>query len=288
MRRFEPDLILCRGDWRQIYKTALRLRIPYLLIEHDVATLRDGGTVKEQRNEREMIENASGMILPSEDLIPYLASRYVLPPYRVIHLRPSGEDINFQPSRRKLLGLNLVYAGGLARRSRRRTGFGYRAYHGIFRAFMRAGWTVTLFPTCDNGTAVEEYRKIGCKIMKPKRYRDLLREMGKFQAGFLGYNKRGVPRQAFAYSQMARPNKTWDYLAAGIPTIAFNVGGLAKIIRRGGWGVILKNLKPTTIKALSKRLPRITNAMRKREVIERDSESLHSLLHEGLTYASHN
>jgi len=120
LRRFEPDLILCRGDWRQIYKTALRLRIPYLLIEHDVATLRDGGTVKEQRNEREMIENASGMILPSEDLIPYLASRYVLPPYRVIHLRPSGEDINFQPSRRKLLGLNLVYAGGLARRSRRR------------------------------------------------------------------------------------------------------------------------------------------------------------------------
>lgn len=266
--KYGPDIVFVHGDWQTSHTEAINLKIPYILIEQDVFSMRIDATKEQLERERRMLESAAGIIFTSEEMLEYCDSKYKLPDTELIHLRPFKSDIDFEPLP-KLPGKNLVYAGGIVKRSRKETPYGYRAYHEIFKAFINAGWNVHLYACDVNQEALPEYQEIGCITHNYVPYTELLKEMSQYTAGLQSYNKEGVPEKAYAYTQQCRPNKTWDYLAAGIATIGFQAGSAAELYD-GKWGVKINDLKPKTLKGLAKMLPIITEDMRRSEVMEHD------------------
>lgn len=280
-----PDMMVVRGDSRPDYKIAIKHKIPYLLIENDVNSLRRGLIDEVSQQERHMVENASAMLLTSKEHAKYFIklakeNGLRLPYFKVIHTRPLKKDIEGIKPKEKLKGLNLVYAGGIMPGWRHSyKPYGYRCYHGIFEAFIRAGWKVHIYSASYNTWRLTEYKEIGCEIHDRLPYKELIQEMGKYTAGFHGYNQTGVNEMGYKYTQMCMGNKIWDYLAAGIPTIGFQ-GGKGMNIYKGKWGIVIKDLKEDTIKNLPEKLEKlkITDQMREENVMDEDIDKYKKLI----------
>ncbi len=275
LRHVPGRLALVAGDHWPEWREALAAGLPYIVDEHDVVSLRTGAGHAE---ERAMLEGASAAIFTSEDHRDYLLELGVkLPPHEVIHLRPLAGDLDFRPLPKRP-GKHLVYAGAIVEEALRAGPFGYRCYHRIFAAFIRAGWTVHVY-TPMRGEPLLELRRLGVQVHPFVPHAELARETSQFTAGLHGYEHAGVPELAARYCDTCRPNKTWDYLAAGIPTICVNGGNSAKLLEAGGWGVALESLAPEQLaRAEPDRLPRITEPMRAAQVIDADAERLYALV----------
>ena len=249
------------GDNYRDYQKPLNAGIPYLLIEHDVASLRSG---MESDSEREMIENAAAMIVTSEGYLPHLSKRYTLPEtVEVIHLRPILRDLDFRPLP-KLEGQHIAYAGGIMPAKMEDTPFGYRVLCEPFVALTESGWTVHIYPAGKCTPHAQGYRDIGCVIHERVSPGDLYRELSQYQAGFHGWGRTGA--QAFVHA--CRPNKAWEYLGAGIPTLGFNAGPIGDIYEDGGWGYVhKKSWAATTRKVLG---IEIDPLVRRAQVMETD------------------
>ena len=265
--RYQPDLIFCHGDWLLDYQIPLGLKIPYLLFEHDIHSLRTKLNNRQLSQEQEMLENAGGIIFTSEDHQDHCNKHFDITCNQgIVHLRPLRQSLAWEPLQ-KLPGKHLVYAGGLTTTAG--GNYGYRSYHKIFEAFIKAGWEVHVYPANTYATATaKSYTRIGCHVYKNITYNSLLQQMSQYTAGLQSYNKENTLEKAFAYTQTCRPNKVWDYLAAGIPTIGLNPGNCAKIYQEGGWGVVLPDVKPTSLESIE--LPTISDSLRFKQVMEND------------------
>lgn len=262
------DAGLVGGDWWGHHEAFRQHGTPYVLVAHDITTIRMRGY---SDNERRMLEGAASVIFTSEEHEDYCASRYRMPPHRTIHLRNTREQIAFKPLP-KLPGKHLVYAGGVTAWSQRTGAYGYRSYHRIFAEVMAAGWTVHVYP-CYLASAeiIAEYAAIGCVVHDQVPHTELPREMSRYTAGLQAYADERCDPLALAYTKTCRPNKTWDYLAAGIPTIGFNAGNTSALYD-GKWGIVLDSL--AEFEALSEDdLPSRAKIMRhrSREVMENDA-----------------
>lgn len=282
LRHVPGRLALVAGDHWPEWREARAAGVPYIVDEHDVVSLRTGAGYEE---ERAMLEGAQAVIFTSEDHRDYLLDRGVnLPPHEVIHLRPLAGDLDFRPLPKRL-GKHLVYAGAVVEEAMRASPFGYRAYHQIFAAFIRAGWTVHVY-TPMRGIVLLELRRLGVVVHPPVPHAELARETSQYAAGLHGYEHQGVPELAARYCDTCRPNKTWDYLAAGIPTICVNGGNSAKLVEGGGWGVSLEGLDLEQLARVElARLPQITEAMRAAQIIDADAERLYALVDGALARA---
>jgi len=263
------DALVVYGDKRDIYKVPVRHGRKYLLIEHDVATLR-GLNFHDQ--EREMVQKAGVVLTTSEDHADYLLSQYGIES-TTIHLRPLKSMLNYK-TLPKLQGNTLCYCGGLFPWGSRTKRFGYRSYHKIFEEFTKRGWRVHIYPTKRRKLSVEkEYKAIGCEFRESQTQDNLYRQLSQYTAGFQGYNKIDVPEIVYNYSQSCRPNKLWEYLASGIPTIGFQ-GGNGMKIYDGGWGVALNSLDELD----NLQLPVITKGMQEEQVMDNDVELLRTCI----------
>ena len=156
----------------------------------------------------------------------------------VLYLRPSIVDLDFLPLP-KLPGKNIVYAGGLLDNTQPHDiggRFSYRCYADIFKKFIEQGWSVHLYAARQRPNI---YTQIGCHY-HPRfaEGKELYREMSKYQLGFQGFND---VNGSFDYAKTCRPNKIWNYLAAGIPTVGINPGNGIELYE-GKWGYELKDL----------------------------------------------
>lgn len=274
----KPDLVICHGDRWPMYKQPLSMGIPYILVEHDVYSLRTGQFYSD---EREKIENAFAVIFTSEDHLEYYRSLgFKLPPVGIVPLKPLKKDLVFI-RKPKIGGKHLVYAGGLVTHDRKSSYFGYRAYHGIFKAFIQAGWIVHVYVPGSLRRSFTDYVDIGCIVHGSLPYSTLLAEISQYTAGLQSYNRESVPEIAYKYTQLCRPNKLWDYLAAGIPTIGFQ-GGNGMEIYRDKWGVVVDNLNKETLRGLDKNLPKITDEMRFKENMDDCMEVFKNFIDEAL------
>jgi hypothetical protein len=266
IRKLQPALIFVRGDWLQYYKVALMYDIPYILIEQDVHSLRTKLKKRQLAMEREMVDEAAGIIFTSEDHLAYCKQmNYNVDNSVVIHLRPLKEQLAWAKLS-PLEGKHLVYAGGLVTHAG--GSYGYRGYERIFKAFMEAGWTVHVYANKNQYATVRKYGALGCVQHGWKSYPELLQEMSQYTAGLQAYAKVGVCERQFAYTQTCRPNKTWDYLAAGIPTIGLYHGNCAKIYVDGGWGVTIPDIEKSTLENIE--LPSFPDSLRYEQVMEKD------------------
>lgn len=276
----ESDLAACdaavvKADRSPTYALALGLGLPYVLVCHDVATMRDPG-YDQPDAEREMLESAAAVIFVTDPLHRYCEERYDLPPHEVVALRPLARDLDFTPLP-KLPGKTLVYAGGIVERHLACTPWGYRVYHDIFAAAIAGGWRVYVHPALPRPRAVRELRALGCIVKDSVPESDLPRELSQYTAGLQAYNACGVTPQGLRYASLAWPNKTWLYLSAGIPTIGTNPGWESARIYGGRWGVVLDSLEDFG-RIGAEDLPTITSQLRHSETIEQDLPKLRRLL----------
>jgi hypothetical protein len=275
----KPDFMVVRGDARRDYELALRFKLPYILIENDIFSMRNGHS---EDKDKHKIEKASAIIFTSDGHVQYCKEKgYKLPYYEIIHSRPLKKDLGFEPLP-KLEGLNLVYAGGIGNSwNSRKTPYGYRAYHEIFKKFIEAGWKVHIYPAIYKN--LSEYRDIGCIVHNTIKAENILKELSQYTAGFHGYNKIDVPENAYNYTQNCIGNKCWDYLGAGIPTVGFQ-GGKGMNIYRNKWGVVLRSLSNRTLSNLPKRLEKlnITDEMRYENVMDNDLDKYENVVNKAL------
>lgn len=288
------DLGICWGDVHLLYKEFLKRNIPYLLIEHDVYSLRFGVNEKLLSHDREKMENASAVIFTSEEHAEYyemLKKKYGwhIPKYVVIHNKPLRKDIKFKP-KQKLEGLHLVMAGGILRycvdasQKGRVANFNYKAFHYIYRKFIEAGWNIHIYPTkFTKINTLSEYKDMGCTLHEWVPGDKIYEEMSQYTAGIQANNDINTPERAFKYSQSTRPNKLYDYLAAGIPTIGYQ-GGHGMEIFRDKWGIVIDDLEPETLKAIPERLKKIkiTKKMRYDNVLEKEKDKIKHIINVAL------
>ena len=235
---------IVRGDHSKDFEKAQRAGLPYLLIQHDVWSVRAG--LPRCDDEERMMRGASAILYTSEHHHD-LSERYSDLPYsEVVHLRPFRKDLDFTPLP-KLPGRNIVYAGGIVGKDGSDM-FGYRKYHRIFAELMKCGWTVHLYPAWGAVERGVEYAEMGCIVHDPVSQSDLYRELSQYQVGFQGYARVGPQ----AYIRSCRPNKLWEYLAAGIPTFGYNTG-TGSHLYEGRWGYVAKSLKafPETLEKVA-------------------------------------
>lgn len=235
LRTLKPDVVLVRGDASNLYRAPLAVGIPYVVCENDVSSWRKGTSPRE----REMLENAAAVVFTSEAHRAHLQADGVdLPPSETVWLRPTRAALDFEPLP-KLDGRHLVYAGGIQSWRHRTSAWGYRAYHRIFEAFLAAGWQVHVYPSRSSYArpVIDEYRTLGCTMHDTVPAGELYRELSQYTAGLHGYSWHNVPKRSLDYALHCMPNKTWEYLAAGIPTVTINGGISGRVMVDGGWGV---------------------------------------------------
>jgi hypothetical protein len=257
------DFAIVRGDRSSDFRQAQRAGLPYILIEHDVWSVRAGR--KRDDTEEQMLQGATCIIFTSAHHID-LAQRYEdLPLSFDVALRPLASDLDFEPLP-KLPGQNLVYAGGLAQ-SGSKGKFGYRDYRSIFERLMAVGWTVHVYPAWGGVKHAEAYEAIGCVFHDPVPQTELYRELSQYQAGFQGYAKHGSQ----VYVKSCRPNKLWEYQAAGIPTFGYNTG-TGSDVYEGKWGFVAKTFKDFGRVSKKVLALQISEEMRVSEVMDADEE----------------
>ncbi len=215
------------GDHGKEWRRCAEADVPFVLVENDVASLRSRSTASVD-NEREMHAAARAVLYPSEAMRDVCVARYKPAHTEVVMLRPLARDLAFEPRPRE--ERTLVYAGGIrdigAARGR---GYGYRLYHDIFAAAIAAGWRVIVHPSARTGE-LSGYAAIGVEVREHVPARDLYQALSGYAVGLQGYAEEGYG------TRYCVPNKTWEYLAAGIPTLGVN-GGLAARIYHGRWGI---------------------------------------------------
>lgn len=262
------DVAIVEGDKCRDYQQAIRAGIPYVLIQHDTASIRFD--VAEDQTERQMVENAACVLFTSETHAAWMEERYTLPPWRIVHLRPFAADLDFEPLAK--VERSVVYAGGIVPLANRDKGFGYRAYHPIFARLIDAGWQVHIYPAWNGADTDGSFHALGCVVHDEVPQRALYRELSQYTVGFQGYAETGPQ----CYVKGCRPNKLWEYLAAGIPTVGYNTGDGAKVYA-GRWGTVAKTLD--SLPAAAARAARIdVTPYRASEVIDGDIDVFRELI----------
>lgn len=149
----EPDLVFVRGDTLDDYLEPKSLGIPYIAIEQDCMSLRQGIAPFELELDR--IENASGMIFNTRTIAQHYINHGVkLPPWIVVPLMPLKSDLVFVPPEKLYRNNTLVYAGNVVPWQKRSDVYGYKALHDVFKLFMNAGWEVHAYLNATKSTQV--------------------------------------------------------------------------------------------------------------------------------------
>lgn len=269
------DFAVVRADRYREYRLALLADLPYLLVCHDVATMRDPDTTA-ARGEAEMLAHASAVVFISGPIRDYCRERYELPPHDVIRLRPFAIDLDFEPPDVRVPH-SLVYAGGVMPASVLGTPMAYRAIGDSLAIAVEAGWQVHVYPSTLKERAARELRDRGCVVHDTVPERDLLRELSRYTAGLQLFNVHDVAPSGLRYAQLAWPNKCWLYLSAGIPTVSCHPDFEAGRIIASLGGLVIDGAEALA-SLTEEMLHPVDEAVRRREVIDGDLPRLERLL----------
>lgn len=119
---------------------------------------------------------------------------------------------------------------------------GFRYFVDVFRKFLDAGIHVYLM---NAGEAVfpevmETYKGPGMEnlhMMIGKPYRELYQELAKYSVGFVGFTRPPeLPDTVKDYGDKSLPNKAFDYMFAGIPSVGHNMAEANEYVKN--WGAV--------------------------------------------------
>ncbi len=145
---------------------------------------------------------------------------------------PSKKWVDQIKPQEKIEGENIVYYGGI--KSAAGGGVGYRYYVPYFKLLAEANIPVHIYPVGDRAKLFN-YRGRNIIVHDKLKHQDILSELTKYKVGFLGYNDDGAKPIHVDYAKKCVPNKTFDYLMAGIPSLSYNLGYSERYVEK--WGV---------------------------------------------------
>lgn len=265
------DFAIVEGDRCTDFRKAVSANLPYLLIQQDTWSIRAG--LERYDAEQQMVEGAACILFTAEKHAEWMAKRYKMPKHRTVHLRPLLSDLDFKPLR-KLKGRNIAYAGGIVPIENANGRYGYRAYHPIFKTLIDAGWSVHIYPAWGGADRGGTFADIGCVIHDEVPQADIYRELSQYQLVFQGYAETG-PQE---YIKGCMPNKLWEGLAAGVPILGYNTGAGGMLYTTGGWGTYARTLDKIPVAAERALEIKITQTMRKAQVIDKDIDTFRELI----------
>jgi glycosyltransferase involved in cell wall biosynthesis len=233
LEEFEPDVVHAYVDRTVLAAISLELKFPTVIDMHDCAKYRGQ---KDPFISWVYGHKESPKIFASPGLANYVKNHYNIEDYHVIMNLPLKRWLNFK-QKKKLPGNNIVYFGGLASLNGKHS---YRYYEKIFQKFVENGINVHVYPANPDITT-ENLGWKGCIVHETiDGYENLYSELSQYQAGFAGYNDIDADPKILEYPQACIPNKAFDYMMAGIPTVAYNLGYSSKYVRN--WGVCVNDI----------------------------------------------
>ena len=184
-------------------------------------------------------------VFPSESCRKYMRKRLHLPK-KDTYVFKAMPVLEWQPEIPKVpeedrIPNSLVYAGYVTTDPAAPNGFRY--FGDIFRTIMDAGIHIYLM---NAGEAVfpavlEAYKGPGMTnlhIMVGKPYRELYAELARYSVGFCGFTRPPeLPDEVKEYGDISMPNKAFDYMFAGIPTLGHNIKEAAPYVNK--WGKVV-------------------------------------------------
>lgn len=199
---------------------------PIIYDIHDLRSAREG-TVADW--EKQSLEKCDGISVVSDR---YKQKIYNGKPIREI--LSCVPEILYPQKRCKVQQGGVVYEGGLGSDDGKE--FSCRNWAGSFKKILKTGTPVWAY-AASSASSLSQYRDSGVMVLGPFRYDLLIGNLTSHDAGLVGSP---VPDPMF---DGAMPNKLFEYLAAGLPIIAFNAGkSVEEFILATGIGAIADNL----------------------------------------------
>ncbi len=179
-------------------------------------------------------------VFPSESCRRYMRKRLHLPK-KDTYVFKAMPVLKWQPEiprPKDRIPNSLAYAGFVTTDPAAPNGFRYFA--DIFRKFLDAGIHVYLMNAGEAvfPTVLEAYKAPGMTnlhMMIGKPYRELYEELARYDVGFCGFTRPPeLPDEVKDYGDCSLPNKAFDYMFAGIPTVGHNMKEACPYISK--WG----------------------------------------------------
>lgn len=209
--------------------------LPVVFDCHDLQSIRKGEVLEDERKSMEMCD---AFIFPSEGYRNETVKRYGLTqPTEVIYSMCAKHMLDVV-DRVDLPRVNgVVYEGGLAKLPHdeiEEKYFGYRDLRPLIQKCAEYDIPVHLFPG-ERGFD-GPYILAGADPRPTLKYYPMLTQLSRFDWGFIGCS--------FEHSQYkwAMPNKMFEYIAAGIPTLAMNAGEAGAFLEKNELGVHIRSL----------------------------------------------
>lgn len=221
----EPDWIV------KVVKDSAKGK-PVVWDVHDMVSQRSGSPDQHELN---AMESADGIVVPSRRYKEILQTRTQKPIVEVL----SSVPLKLYPTvRRKPEQIGLVYEGGLKGKEQEKSEqFQFRNWSDVFRQITQMNIQVWAYPSSSIEN-FENYQSTGAMIMPPMRYDQLIKNLSAHECGLLG-----SPTPNNGAFDGSLPNKMFEYIAAGIPAVAYNAPDAANFLEATGFGVGITDLE---------------------------------------------
>ena len=226
LRDYRPDVVHACINKVMVAAISMEMGFPTLLDVHDFEKLRGS----EDPEAAYVFGKQPPTISVCDSISRAITQQYEYECQTVLNLAPRAWMLSPHTIKKKP-GKTVVFIGSVLDKPPHL----YRRYEWIFRRLSDAGIHVHIYTMNPIQRHWEQYKNTNVHIHKPiLNYRLLLEVIASHTVGFAGYNAKGVDPIDLKFRQMSAPNKAFDYMAAGIPTMAINLGESDKYVKH--WG----------------------------------------------------
>ena len=216
-------------SWLGWLAKEVRSDMPVIFDAHDLDLCRYG---EPNEDEKKVFDMVDGFIFPSEAYISDAWDRFKFrQPCEVVYSMLLRSFMPVQNNLPKLPGI--VYEGGVLNGVEK---FKYRDYRKLAKIITKR-YPFHIYP--NNSEFVEDYESCGASVYHPLPYLSLIRQLGRYDWGLCAG---GHPSRQW---MMSMPKKLFEYLAAGIPILAWGALEVEEFIKKYEVGTVLK--KPDEI-----------------------------------------
>ena len=214
---------------------------------HDLASKR---SCKEEPEERRAIELSDGLITVSGPYLKHIVDKYNYKKPNTYVYSCVPHMLFNKVEYPRIPGI--VYEGGLNPVISTNQFLKYRNFAGFLKHCNEKKIDFHLFPA-DPGFDYSYYRNNGAYLYPSKNFIELVNELSRFDAGFVGTP---IPDPEF---EGAMPNKLFELAAAGVPSLCFNAKVAGKFIEKNGLGVNVTKLEdlPKCLEMAKKMRPQV-------------------------------